>query len=476
MTGFIAMEVGVKNHYGIEFPAIEKLAIKAFPKLELAHPLYQRFPREEVGFRLASTLLHSIAADPDRLDVVLGLQNLLILKIATCDIRISRLRKAQNRVPRILAQPKYRSGGAAVKARSKMLKDLRKGIMARLDEIRQLAYLWRCFGDGIAAIYQSQHDLRHLLYDDRYQVKQTAGAIYGKEGFGHEYAKLKQGIEMGVPVVMSDLTNIIRHGDLCALAGPDPVPLELKSSMVTGGRVARQAEQLGKITTFFEQDETCNFRGSIRIIRTEMASKEIDHREFLNQGIQQALRTGLWSGAPEPGLRYVCYQNAILENRDLVYLEIDKWATTSTWVTPLGPELSWLPAYPFTLSMSPQNATLFMQEAFGIFVLIDLELTKELFKNLDVHCVWLMDGTHSMQICRDSNDLMKGAYRVSECLFDRVSKEFLSLSWFVQERSSIFDESCRPVFTEISPEEIIAKPMDGWAEAQDFYKHQEPKV
>ena len=463
------------NHFGIEFPALEQLATKAFPKLELAHPVYQRFPREEAGFRLASTLLHSIASNTDRLDNVLELQNLLILKIAMCDIRISRLQKAQKRVPRILAQPKYRQGGAAVKVRSTMLKSLRKGIMGRLDEIRQLAYLWRCFGDGIAAVYQSQHALRHLLYDDKYQVKQTAGAIFGKEGFGHEYATLKQGIKMGVPVVMSDLTNIIRHGDLCALAGPDPVPLELKSSRVTGGRVARQAEQLGKITTFFEKDEARNFRGSLRIIRTEMATEEVNHREFLNQGIQQALQKGLWSGAPEPGLRYVCYHNAILENQELVYTEIDQWATTSTWVTPLGPELSWLPAYPFTLSMTPQNATLFMQEAFGIFVLIDLELTKQLFKELDVHCVWLMDGTHSMQICLDPNDLMQGAYRLSQCLFDRLSKEFLSLAWFVRERASIFEEDSKPVFTEITPEEIMTKPTDGWADVDDFYKRQEPK-
>ncbi|POF88344.1 hypothetical protein BGP80_10360 [Pseudomonas putida] len=470
------MEVGVENHFEMEPFAAEEIAGKLFPKLELAHPLYQRFPREQVGFRLASTLLHSIAEDPERLDIVLGLQNLLILKIATCDIRTSRLQKAQKRVPRILAQPKYRQGGAAVKARSTMLKSLRKGIMARIDEIRQLAYLWRCFGDGIAAIYQSQHALRHLLYDDKYQVKQTAGAIFGKEGFGHEYATLKRGIDMGVPVVMSDLTNIIRHGDLCALAGPDPVPLELKSSRVTGGRVARQAQQLDKITTFFEKDEARNFRGSIRIIRTAMASEEINHREFLNQGIQQALQTGLWSGAPEPGLRYVCYHSAILENQELVYSEIDQWATASTWVTPLGPELSWLPAYPFTLTLTPQNSTLFMQEAFGIFVLIDLELTKQLFKDLDVHCVWLMDGTHSMQICLDPNDLMQGAYRVSQCLFDRVSKEFQSLSWFVRERSSIFEEDSKPVFTEITPEEIMTKPMDGWTGVEDFYKRQEPKA
>lgn len=31
--------------------------------------------------------------------------------------------------------------------------------MGRIKEVRHLAYLWRCFGDGIASVYQSQHAL-----------------------------------------------------------------------------------------------------------------------------------------------------------------------------------------------------------------------------------------------------------------------------------------------------------------------------
>lgn len=432
---------------------------------------FMRFPRERHGLELAATLLAEIKSDRGKLDVVLGLQQLLIYKIAGCDIRIARLQKAQQRIPRILARPEFRTGGKTLKARSSMLKKLRKGIMARIKDVRHLAYLWRCFGDGIASVYQSQHALRHLLYNDKYEVKATAGALYGKEGFGHEYAVLKNGIEMGVPVVMSDLTNIIRHGDLCALAGPDPVPLELKSSTLTGSRIVRQAEQLQKITSFYENDEARDFRGSIRIVRTEMVTEEIDHRELLNAGMREALETGLWSESPEPGLRYICYHTAMPENPERVFAEINAGATPATWVTPLAPEISWLPAYPFTLSMSPQNAVLFMQESVAVVVLIDLEVTKNLFREQGVHCVWLMDGTHSMQICRDPDNLMKGAYRVSECLFQRISKEFLSLSWFVQERSQIFDVDLRSALniSDIAPEEIITEPLPGWTDARDFY-------
>ncbi|MDZ5432004.1 hypothetical protein F6476_34230 [Pseudomonas umsongensis] len=439
---------------------------------KVAKTLFMRFPRERRGLELAATLLANIKADKDKLDAVLGLQQLLIFKIAGCDIRIARLQKAQQRIPRILARPEFRAGGKTVKVRSSMLKKLRKGIMGRIREVRHLAYLWRCFGDGIASVYQSQHALRHLLYDAQYAVKPTAGALYGKEGFGHEYAMLQKGIEMGVPVVMSDLTNIIRHGDLCALAGPDPVPLELKSSRLTGSRVARQAEQLNSITSFYENDEARDFRGMNRVIRTEVGIDEVDHRDFLNVGMQQALVSGFWSDSPEPGLRYICYQTALGENPERVMKEIDLWITPSTWVMPLGPDFSWLPAYPFTLSMLPQNAVLFMQEAIAIVVLSDLEIIKRLFRDQGVHCVWLMNGSHAMQICVDPNDLMKGAFRISECLFRRVSTEFLSISWFVREQSRIFNTDQLPefAFSDLDPDEIISEPIPGWAEARDFYE------
>ena len=70
---------------------------------------FMRFPREQLGLELAATLLAEIKSDKDKLDVVLGLQQILIYKIAGCDIRIARLQKAQQRIPRILARPEFRT-------------------------------------------------------------------------------------------------------------------------------------------------------------------------------------------------------------------------------------------------------------------------------------------------------------------------------------------------------------------------------
>lgn len=147
---------------------------------QLNKSLFLRFRKERMSLRLAATMLATIKAAPEKLDVLLGLQQVLIYKIGECDLRIARLNKAQKRIPRILARPEFRVGGTALKARSANLKRLREWILDRIKEIRHLAYLWRCFGDGIAAIYQSQHALRHLMYDSDYKIKATAGALFGK--------------------------------------------------------------------------------------------------------------------------------------------------------------------------------------------------------------------------------------------------------------------------------------------------------
>lgn len=439
---------------------------------KIVKSLFHRFRKERLSLRLAATMLATIKADPKKLDIVLALQQVLIYKIGECDLRIARLNKAQKRIPRILASPEFRRCGKALKARSSKLKSLRKGIMARIKELRHLAYLWRCFGDGIAAVYQSQHALRHLMYNSEYKTKETAGALFGKEGFGYEYAMLERGISMGVPVVMSDLTNIIRHGDVCALAGSDPYPIELKSSPLTGGRVARQAEQLQKIKDFFENDEAVNFRGQKRVVRVEVTTEEVHHRDLLNIGMRQALNEGFWSESPEPGLRYICYHTALKENPERLTKELDNWWLPAVWMTPLSPNLEWLPGYPFTLSMEPENAVMFMQESVSVVVLIDLGFIKKLFADRGIHCVWLMDGMHAAQIFLDPSDLLKGAWRFSQCLFQRISTEFLSLAGFVAERAEIFKgrEISALELSAIDKDELIDAPPSSWVGIRDFYE------
>lgn len=434
-----------------------------------------RYDREHASLEQAAALLNQIQNDLERLDLVLELQQLLVVCITRCELRITRFQRARQRVPRILAGNRYKPRDDQLKARSRAIKKLRDGIDSRIEDIRHLSFLWRCFGDGIASAYQSSHNLRHLFYDDQYRIKQSAGALVGKEGFELEYATLKRGIEMGVPVVLSDLTNIIRHGDICALAGPDPVPLELKSSRLTGSRVKRQAEKLTQITDFYATDMATDFRGMKRVIRSELLFEEVNYRVAINQCMEDARQSGLAIISPEAGLHYLTFLSSPNDIAGRVDAMVGSVLTSSTLVNLLTPAPSWLPGYPFTLSLSAVNAVAFMQEQIGIIVMMDLAVIKKEFENYGIHCVWIMDGSTALQICIDPADLMRGTFRISEDLFLRVSTEFLSPAGFAREHARAFDSIQGLVqegipLGDLDASELVSEPPSDWINVRDCYE------
>lgn len=428
-----------------------------------------RFPRENDRFTQATLMLHTIKSSPNRLAIVLELQRLLIRQIVRGERRIRRLKRARHRL-------------SALKSRRRLDKkdaSAVKGLVKRIDnqvyEIRHLLFLWRCFGDGIASVYQSKYSLKHLLYDGDYNVKQDAGFLSDKAGFRQEYRVFRLGIRMGVPVVISDLTNMIRHGDVCGLAGEDPLPIEMKSSKNRNARTDRQIEQLQVLAEFFAKDGAENFRGVLNTKRIEIRHPEVTYESELNECLARAAACGFATISPELGLRYMAIsQDIFAAEPELLDEELSVHANPSTLCVSLTPDINWLPAYPFTLSLNAANSVLFMQEAIHIVVLIDLLVLKACFEDRGIHATMLMDGTHAVQICVDPSDLMKGAMRLSEQLFLRIACEFQSLRWFADEHSSVFDaigEVQEPVT--VDTQSLLYEPLPGWQEAKDYFDNPE---
>lgn len=424
-----------------------------------------RFPRENSRLAHAAQLLNTIKAAPNQLSAVLELQRLLIRNIVQGEKRIRRLKRARHRLSA------SKSRGRMTKEKARQIKSLVKRVDDTIIETRHLLFLWRCFGDGIAFSYQSKYSLKHLLYDADYNVKQDAGFISDKTGFRKEYRYCRLGIRMGVPVVMSDLTNVIRHGDICGLGGADPLPIEMKSSKNRNARTDRQIEQLQVLADFFANDGAVNFRGAGNTRRIEIVTPEITHERELNKCMTRAAAHGLASTSPESGLRYIAIsQDLLTKNPELLDVELNVHANHSTLCVSLTPDLSWLPAYPFTLSMDEHNSVLFMQEVIHIIVLIDLLVLKSHFNTRGVHATMLMDGINAIQLCIDPSDLMKGAMRLSEQFFLRSACEFQSIKWLADENSLVFDT---PNLTQepITPDTpgLILEPPQGWQNAKDCF-------
>jgi len=215
------------------------------------------FERQSNDLVKAALLLHTIKSDKNRLDVVLELQRFLIRRITLAERRINRVSRATANLRRSLARDRL------PKEQAKRIKTRIKDCADVVEGLRYQMFIWRCFGDGIAAAYQSKYALKHLYYDQHYNVKEGAGFMTGKAGFRREWKLLNQGIRMGVPVVLADVTNIIRHGDLCALAGEDPFLIEVKSSKNRNARTTRQIGQLQDLASFYANDGAEAFRGMV---------------------------------------------------------------------------------------------------------------------------------------------------------------------------------------------------------------------
>jgi hypothetical protein len=170
------------------------------------------FERHRLNLSKASLLLYTIKADPDRLDLLLELQRFLVERIRSAERAIQATRAA------IGAHRTSLRRDQLPKDRAKAVKGKIAAGERRVRDLHRLTFVWRCFGDGIAAIYQSTFALKHLYYDSAYAIKEPPGFLSGKEGFRREWQILKAGIKAGVPVVLSDATNIVRVGDVCALA------------------------------------------------------------------------------------------------------------------------------------------------------------------------------------------------------------------------------------------------------------------
>lgn len=422
------------------------------------NPLQPR-SRDLADLRWAAGLLDALRSDPDNLQLLLTLQRHLLARICGRERHIARLRLLAARQRASLRKERRD------KAQSKALRRRIELVEVKVRSSKRWLFVWKSFGDGAACVYQSPYNLKHLFYDHNYEVKEDAGTITGKLGFAKELAHLEWAIREGVPAVLSDLTNMIRTGDLCLLAAADPVPMEIKTSRTSGARNARQHRNLQEVLAFYENDGAENYRGLSKVTR-QAVSWGPSHEAVMNGCIADARVNGLASATAETGLHYVAWQS----RADGVGL-LDALIAPGTLAWLLTPDPGWLPCYPFTLSLTPDNLLSFVTGEITMCVLIDTKHLKSLFRQRGTHAIMLMDGTFAMQLCRDASDLMMGVDRVTELLFARIALEFQSLAWFAEQYAYKPDEATSPA---PAPAQVAAgnylreAPVD-WMQAVDCY-------
>lgn len=378
-------------------------------------------------------MLRRLEGDQGNYRLLLALQRRLVRLLCRTERRVARLK----RLRAALNAAKRR--GRLDKKEAAALKDRIGRVGDAIETAQHMLFIWRCFGDGIVFLYCDKYALKHMLYDSTdYSVKPHAGALLGKDGFRLEWRVLSTALKREYPAVLCDITNTLRHGDVCILVGPDPFPVEVKSSSNRNARVDRQLSGLKQLHDFLATDEAVNFRGLKHVKRVVAPVSEINHGVVMNECIAQARRDGIGQASPAEGLTYFCTRDA--EQID----ELDFGSGSGKMLTLLNElkrEGKWMPYYPFTLSIRDTTALYeFISGEISIGILLDTTVLVQMFTDHGLDAQFVDDPNFEIVVRRLGADSATSAMAaISTQSFARIFFEFESLSWLPQREAWFID-------------------------------------
>jgi hypothetical protein len=372
-------------------------------------------------FSLLHGLLRGVEADPENLQLVLALNKRILAAVLTAERAILRLKKIQQSLHeqlRLHRKPKEET--AAIRSR---ITDVQRLIDSHYDEI----YVWKCFGDGLAFTYLDRFALKHAHFEtDSQQIKLGAGMLTGKSGLAKELLVLESAIAHNVPAVLCDITNVVRHGDVCLLGSSDPYLLEAKSGKRLNQRGKRQAGSLQKLTEFLETDWSENFRGVGNVQRAEVHAPERTHLEVMKLAIDEAKVQGHAAMSPEPGLTYIAIYDSEAPMKEII--PFTREGHNSVFMLNSA-KRHWTYYYPFTLSI---------REAEHLYDFIVGDVTLIVLFDVAKLCDLVRLQGWRVSFCKDNgsidcNHAESGSYvQISGQFVGRIGYEFLSLAWFVE--------------------------------------------
>jgi len=227
-----------------------------------------------------------------------------------------------------------------------------------------------------------------------------------------------------VPALLVDLTNTLRHGDICLMGASDPYLIEVKASKKLDSRGKKQRRRLEKLRAFYETDKAEELRGFSNVRRVAYQTPEHTHVDKINKCIAEALKVGYAVRQPERGLTYI----VIAGHRSDLNKIMGPLKLKAPWVFFLNEAKStrtWAPYVPFTLTIENKDHLWdFIRGNLSIVVLIEL----------DALCQIALDKGYQAKFDRDNEDYplrvkipgyddMTG---ISRHILERIGREFMS--------------------------------------------------
>lgn len=379
--------------------------------------------RYKKSLKQLTMMLHTIKTQKNvSIEVIVDFQLLLLKKIKEAEKAIIRTKVISQKLRLEKANER------PTRERSKEISTLIKKLDDKIESYRYIIYIWKMYGDSIAFLFCDKYALKHFLYTENYHVKESAGFISGKEGIKSEIKLLKTAAQNNVPAVLCDLTNTLRHGDVCLLGQNDPYPIEVKTSHKLNKRGEKQLRNIDELNSFFINDEAENFRGLGPVIRREHLGKEQYHVQAINDCISKSYEEGTCHISPESGIHYL----AITKPKQEIFDKIPGKFIHMINLNDYKREMNWHPYTPFQLSLNREHIYNFINGNLSILVLLDLQAIKRRFKRNGLHIIFLQDEHWYAQISKKGN-ILDGGFRVSAQSFLRVAFEFQSLTWAIKQ-------------------------------------------
>ena len=360
------------------------------------------------SFRRATELLSSIRANPEDLELLGSLQELLISEIKLAEGRIRENRQKQEEEPNQESQRYARRSRA----------------------LRQSIYYWKSFGDAVAFLHCDRFALRTTYYNlHNMRPKQGSGFINNSPGFDHEAAICRTALSRGLPCLLCDLTNTIRYGDLCLLAPGDPILIEVKSSRTKDRRSARQVRRLKKLGEFFRTDRLEGLRGFPIVRRQALGTYPISYEMEFNRCIKEAYEQGFSCVFPEEGIAYIAMRSGARVSD--IFEQIDFVEPWMFILNQFKSKAEWSPYRPFTLLVESGQALYdFVLGRLFILVILDIQVIREVARELGFEVDFDKESELPLRARKRGKE---GEWRVPKQLLLRAPLEAVSIKWLVQE-------------------------------------------
>jgi len=379
--------------------------------------------RRKEAFIALCRLLRDIEHNPEDIASVRALNRRLIKEIMRDEGHVLRHRARLKELNREL-----KVGRPSKIAANQIRREINRQELA-VNRYTDQIFIWKSIGDALAYAYIDTFSIKHVFFDtETTGVRPDAGFMTGKSGLAREIEILEAVLDHGAPAVLCDVTNILRHGDICLLIGSDPFLIEVKSSPGLNQRGQRQRDRLKQLSDFLLNDGATNFRGLPSVSRRTMSSEPRDCLADINLCIESAWRSGYNMVCPERGLVYLAVYGE-LPDEDL-FEHLGMRVPIAFLLNSDKNDCNWAPYLPFINSVRDVERLFdFVAGHLSIIVLVDGAQICDDLTQPGYRVSLIEDDVGAVLL----EHLDSGArVIISRQFLGRLGFEFLSPRWFVE--------------------------------------------